>query len=291
MMYKPKGGRVVQTLSDLYTLSNGVTIPCLGFGTYKTPQGEVGVRSVQAALAVGYRHIDTAAFYDNETSVGRAIQTSGVPRQEVFVTTKVWNTERGYEKAKASILASLDRLGLDYVDLCLIHWPAIPRQYPNWEEINLSTWKAFTELHRLGKVRAIGVSNFKPHHLKALMETDVRPMVNQIEFHPGQPQRETLAYCQTNGILVEAWSPMGRGGLLDHPLLTGLAAKYGKSVAQLCIRWCLQKGVVPLPKSVTPARIRENAQVFDFAITPEDMAALDAMPPTATSHDPDEIDF
>lgn len=281
----------MKTLTDFYPLSNGVTIPCLGFGTYKTPEGEVGVRSVQTALAVGYRHIDTAAFYDNETSVGQAIQTSGVPREEIFVTTKVWNTERGYEKAKASILASLDRLGLDYVDLCLIHWPAIPRQYPNWEEINRDTWKAFIELHRLGKVRAIGVSNFKPHHLKALMETEVRPMVNQIEFHPGQPQRETLAYCQANGVLVEAWSPMGRGQLLDHPLLRSLAAQYGKSVAQLCIRWCLQKGVVPLPKSVTPARIRENAQVFDFAITPEDMAVLDTMAPTATSHDPDEIDF
>lgn len=279
------------TLQDTCTLRNGVEMPRLGFGTYKTPEGEVAEASVLAALEAGYRHIDTAAFYGNEGGVGRAIRKSGIPREELFVTTKVWNTQRGYEKAKASILASLERLGLDYVDLCLIHWPAIPRQYPNWEAINVDTWKAFRELHSLGKIRAIGVSNFKPRHLEALMKTDVPPMVNQIECHPGQPQKETIAWCQERGILVEAWSPMGRGKLLDHPLLTEMAAKYGVSVAQLCIRWCLQRDIVPLPKSVTPDRIRENAKVFDFAITAEDMAILTGMPPTATSHDPDEIDF
>lgn len=279
------------TLQDTCTLRNGVQIPRLGFGTYKTPEGEVAEASVLAALEAGYRHIDTAAFYGNEVGVGRAIRKSGIPREEIFVTTKVWNTERGYEKAKASILASLERLGLDYVDLCLIHWPAIPKQFENWEELNLDTWRAFRELHSLGKIRAIGVSNFKPRHLKALMETEVKPMVNQIECHPGQPQNETIAYCEANGILVEAWSPMGRGKLLDHPLLTEMAAKYGVSVAQLCIRWCLQRGIVPLPKSVTPERIRENAQVYAFAISQEDMAVLTGMPPTATSHDPDEIDF
>lgn len=279
------------TLQDTCTLRNGVKIPRLGFGTYKTPEGEVAEASVLTALEEGYRHIDTAAFYGNEGSVGRAIRKSGIPREEIFVTTKVWNTQRGYEKAKASILESLDRLGLDYVDLCLIHWPAIPKQFHNWEELNLDTWRAFRELHRLGKIRAIGVSNFKPRHLKALMETEVKPMVNQIECHPGQPQKETIAYCQEKGILVEAWSPMGRGKLLDHPLLAEMAAKYGVSVARLCIRWCLQRDIVPLPKSVTPDRIRENARVFDIAISQEDMAILTAMPPTATSHDPDEIDF
>ena len=279
------------TIHDTSTLRNGVKIPRLGFGTYKTPEGEVAEASVLAALEAGYRHIDTAAFYGNEGGVGRAIRQSGIPREEIFVTTKVWNTERGYEKAKASILASLDRLGLDYVDLCLIHWPAIPKQFENWEELNLDTWKAFRELHSLGKIRAIGVSNFKPRHLKALMETDVSPMVNQIECHPGQPQKETIAYCAANGILVEAWSPMGRGKLLDHPLLVDMAAKYGVSVAQLCIRWCLQRGIVPLPKSVTPDRIRENARVYAFVISQEDMDILTEMPPTATSHDPDEIDF
>ena len=279
------------TLQDTCTLRNGVEMPRLGFGTYKTPEGEVAEASVLAALEAGYRHIDTAAFYGNEGGVGRAIRKSGIPREEIFVTTKVWNTQRGYEKAKASILASLERLGLDYVDLCLIHWPAIPKQFNNWEELNLDTWKAFRELHCLGKIRAIGVSNFKPRHLEALMKTDVPPMVNQIECHPGQPQKETIAWCQERGILVEAWSPMGRGKLLDHPLLAEMAARYGVSVAQLCIRWCLQRDIVPLPKSVTPDRIRENAKVFGFAITAEDMAILTGMPPTATSHDPDEIDF
>ena len=205
------------TLQDTCALRNGVEMPRLGFGTYKTPEGEVAEASVLAALEAGYRHIDTAAFYGNEGGVGRAIRKSGIPREELFVTTKVWNTERGYEKAKASILASLDRLGLDYVDLCPIHWPAIPKQFDNWEELNLDTWRAFQELHSLGKIRAIGVSNFKPRHLEALMKTEVPPMVNQIECHPGQPQNETIAWCQERGILVEAWSPMGRGKLLDHP--------------------------------------------------------------------------
>ena len=279
------------TLQDTCTLRNGVQIPRLGFGTYKTLEGEVAEASVLVALEAGYRHIDTAAFYGNEVSVGRAIRKSGIPREEIFLTTKVWNTERGYEKARASILASLERMGLDYVDLCLIHWPAIPKQYSDWEAINVDTWRAFTELHRLGKVRAIGVSNFKPRHLDALMKTEVPPMVNQIECHPGQSQNETIAYCQTNDILVEAWSPMGRGKLLDHPLLTEMAAKYGVSVAQLCIRWCLQREIIPLPKSVTPDRIRENARVYDFVISQKDMEVLTGMPPTATSHDPDEIDF
>ena len=279
------------TLQDTCTLRNGVEMPRLGFGTYKTPEGEVAEASVLVALEAGYRHIDTAAFYGNEGGVGRAIRKSGIPREEIFVTTKVWNTQRGYDKARASILASLERLGLDYVDLCLIHWPAIPKQFNNWEELNLDTWKAFRELHSLGKIRAIGVSNFKPRHLEALMKTDVPPMVNQIECHPGQAQEETVAFCQARGIAVEAWSPMGRGALLTEPLLVTLGEKYRRTPAQVCIRWCLQKGIIPLPKSVTPARILENAAVFDFALAPEDMARLDAMPPTARSHDPDEVSF
>ncbi|MCF0122509.1 MAG: aldo/keto reductase [Ruminiclostridium sp.] len=277
--------------NETATLSNGVTVPRLGFGTYLTPSGAVCVDAVTTALDLGYRHVDTAAFYKNEASVGQAVRASGLPREKLFLTTKVWNTERGYEKAKASILASLNRMGLDYLDLCLIHWPAILRQYPDWEDLNRDTWRAFTDLYAAGKLRAVGVSNFKPHHLRALMEAGVKPMVNQIELHPGQPQTETLEFCRANGILVEAWSPMGRGALLEHPLITGIAARLGRTPAQVCIRWCLQKGAVPLPKSVTPARIRENAAVFDFSLSPADMGALDGMPPTARSHDPDEVDF
>lgn len=278
--------------NDKFLLANGVGIPCLGFGTYKTPDGAEGAAAVRAALAEGYRHIDTAAFYGNETAVGQGVRASGLPREEIFVTTKVWNTDRGYEKAKAAVLESLKRLGLDYIDLCLIHWPAAPHQYPEtWEQLNLGTWRALTELYRAGKLRAIGVSNFKPHHLRALMDTEVPPMVDQIEVHPGQIQEETVAWCQSHGILVEAWSPMGRGALLEHPAVTALAEKYRRTPAQICIRWCLEKGILPLPKSVTPARIAENAGVFSFRLTPEDVTALDAVPPTARSHDPDEVSF
>ncbi len=278
--------------NDKFLLANGVGIPCLGFGTYKTPDGAEGAAAVRAALAEGYRHIDTAAFYGNETAVGQGMRASGLPREEIFVTTKVWNTDRGYEKARAAVLESLKRLGLDYIDLCLIHWPAAPHQYPEtWEQLNLGTWRALTELYREGKLRAIGVSNFKPHHLRALMETEVPPMVDQIEVHPGQTQAETTAFCQSHGILVEAWSPMGRGALLEHPAVTALAEKYRRTPAQICIRWCLDKGILPLPKSVTPARIAENADVFSFRLAPEDVAALDVVPPTARSHDPDEVTF
>lgn len=274
-----------------FILSNGVRMPKIGYGTYLV-EDDAGVSVVKAALNAGYRHIDTAAFYGNETAVGQGMRASGLPREEIFVTTKVWNTDRGYEKAKASVLESLNRLGLDYIDLCLIHWPAAPHQYPEtWEQLNLGTWRALTELYQEGKLRAIGVSNFKPHHLRALMDTEVPPMADQIEVHPGQTQEETVAYCQSHGILVEAWSPMGRGALLEHPAVTALAEKYRRTPAQICIRWCLEKGILPLPKSVTPARIAENTGVFSFQLAPEDVVALDTVPPTARSHDPDEVSF
>ncbi|MBR5533861.1 MAG: aldo/keto reductase, partial [Ruminiclostridium sp.] len=232
----------MKTLTDVYTLSNGVTIPWVGFGTWQTPDGQVAAEAVKAALAAGYRHIDTASIYKNEAGVGQGIRESGVPREEIFVTTKVWNNKRGYEKTKESVEKSLERLGLDYLDLVLIHWPAVPKYVENWEELNQSTWQALTDLYKEGKIRAIGVSNFKPHHLKALLEVEVKPMVNQIELHPGMTQQETVDLCQEHGILLEAWSPLGCGRLLDHPLWVEMAATYGKSVAQVCSRWCLQKG-------------------------------------------------
>ena len=282
----------MKTLTDVYTLSNGVAIPWVGFGTWQTPDGQVAAYSVKAALAAGYRHIDTASIYKNETGVGQGIRESGVPREEIFVTTKIWNNKRGYEKTRESVEKSLERLGLDYLDMVLIHWPAAPHRVENWEELNQSTWQALTDLYKEGKLRAIGVSNFKPHHLKALLEAEVKPMVNQIELHPGMTQQDTVDLCREHGILLEAWSPLGCGRLLDHPFLAELAAKYGKSVAQVCIRWCLQKGFLPLPKSVTPARIQQNAQVFDFVISDEDMAAMDAMENVGWSGlDPDEVDF
>ena len=282
----------MKTLQDSFVLNNGVKIPCVGFGTWQIPDGETAVAAVREALGVGYRHIDTAAAYGNEVSVGEGIRASGLARSEVFVTSKLWNTERGYDKTMAAFEKTVSDLGLDYLDLYLIHWPAAANQFENWQDINLSTWKAMTELYKAGRIRAIGVSNFLPHHLQALMESEVQPMVNQIEFHPGQMQKETLQYCKEHGILVEAWSPLGTGRMLNNETLKTIAGKYKKSVAQLCIRWCLQNGVLPLPKSVTPSRIKENAAVFDFEITAEDMSAINSMAYCGGSGlHPDKIDF
>ncbi len=282
----------MKTLQDSFILKNGVKIPCVGFGTWQTPDGETAVMAVSEAIKTGYRHIDTAACYGNEVGVGRGIKVSGIEREKLFVTSKVWNTERGYEKTIAAFEKTLSDLGLDYLDLYLIHWPASSSQYDNWEEINVGTWRAMTELYKAGRIKAIGVSNFLPHHLEALMKTEVPPMVNQIEFHPGQMQTETVQYCRENDILVEAWSPLGTGRMLNNETLKSIADKYEKSVAQLCIRWCLQNNILPLPKSVTPARIKENTAVFDFAITEKDMDTINAMAYCGGSGlHPDQVDF
>ena len=273
-------------------LRNGYEMPCIGFGTWDMKDEEVAVKAVKEAISKGYRHIDTAASYKNEKSIGRAIKECGVPREELFITSKVWATERGYEKTKASFEKSLKDLGLDYIDLFLIHWPASPNKFDNWKEINLDTWKALTELYKEGKVKAIGVSNFRQRHLEALMKTEVKPMVNQIEFNPGNKHMKTLDYCKNNKIQVEAWSPLGRARILDNEILVSLGKKYGKSPAQICLRWCLQNDVIPLPKSTTPSRIEENLQVFDFEIAEDDMTTINGMPSFGWSGlDPDEVDF
>lgn len=282
-----------KNLQDTYTLANDVQIPCIGFGTWQTPDGETAINSVKAALKAGYRHIDTAACYGNEASVGQAIKESGVPREEIFVTSKVWNTERGYEKTLAAFETTMAKLDLDYVDLYLIHWPAAANQFENWKEINAQTWRALEELYIKGKVKAIGVSNFLPHHLEALLEgAKVVPMVNQIEYHPGFMQAESVAFCKAHNILVEAWSPLGTGNVLNNETLIMMAQKYSKTVAQICIRWVLQHGLLPLPKSITESRIIENTEVFDFELKEEDMAIIDAIPFCGgAGMNPDAINF
>jgi len=275
-----------------FELSNGVKIPAIGYGTWKSPDSEVTVEGIKTAVSCGYRHIDTAAVYGNEVSVGKGIAECGIPREELFITSKVWNTERGYEKTLAAFEKTIEDLGVSYLDLYLIHWPAAAHKYDDWEEINRETWRAMTELHKVGKIRSIGVSNFKPHHLKALMDTEIKPMVNQIEIHPGYMQEETVRYCRENSILVEAWSPLGNGKVLTNPILMNIAEKYGRSVAQICLRWCLQHEVLPLSKSVTPSRIEENVRVFDFEISSADIEAIDSIGLCGWSgNDPDKVDF
>ena len=282
----------MQKLTDTFELNNKVKIPCIGFGTWQTPDGQTAINAVKEALNAGYRHIDTAAAYKNEMSVGRAIAESGIARKDIFITSKLWNTNRGYEKTLLAFNETIEKLGIDYLDLYLIHWPANKLQFENWDEINLETWRAMTELYHNGKIRAIGVSNFLPHHLESLIKTEVVPAINQIEFHPGLMQSETVRFCRNHGIVVEAWSPLGTGRMLNNETLIAIAASYGVSVAKLCIRWCLQNNVLPLPKSVTPSRIRENIDVFNFNISDADMMIINAMSNFGGSgNDPDTVTF
>lgn len=281
-----------ESISDSYTLTNGVQIPCMGFGTYKSKNGDEATSAVLEALRSGYRHIDTAALYENEESVGNAVRMSGISRENVFVTSKVWNTDRGYDNTMRAFEKSLETLGFEYLDLYLIHWPANSLQYSDPDSLNLDTWKALCSLYKQGLVKAVGVSNFKPHHLLPLMNEEITPMVNQIEFHPGFMQSETLDFCMENNILVEAWSPMGRGEIFSNPVIEDLSRKYSRTAAQLCIRWCIQHSVLPLPKSVTKERIRSNREVFDFCISDEDMKLLDAVPFCGGSgHNSDTVSF
>lgn len=261
-----------------YTLSNNVSIPELGFGTWQTPNGDVAVFAVKKALEVGYRHIDTAQGYKNEDSVGQAIKESGIPREEIFLTTKLWNENHSYDLVLSSFEESLKKLQTDYIDLFLIHWPNPVKFRDNWQSANAETWRAMEELYQAGKIKAIGVSNFLPHHFEELKKTaTIFPMVNQIFLAPGELQKEVVSYCQEHNVLLEAYSPLGTGKIFDVPEMQELSDKYGKTIAQIAIRWSLQHGFLPLPKSVTPSRIEENLAVFDFELSDEDMQRIDQL--------------
>lgn len=293
---------MISSLTDTFTLRNGVKMPGIGFGTYKATEGNDAEESVREAVRLGMRHIDCASFYKNEDGVGRglaaAMSENGLGRGDMFITSKVWTADKAYDDAVRSCRESLEKLGLEYLDLLLIHWPADDHAYPDWKEINFDTWRAFTDLYKDGLVRAIGVSNYWPEHLEPLMDLEVPPMVDQIEYHPGYMQNgvsgycpdDVPAYCRDHGILVEAWSPLGRAKVLQDPLLVSLAEKYGRSTSQICLRWEIQHEIVPLPKSVHKDRIKENTEVFDFDLSADDMSLIDAMPISGFStHTPKDV--
>ncbi|SEE21118.1 MULTISPECIES: aldo/keto reductase [Streptomyces] len=266
------------------TLDNGVEIPQLGFGVFQVPD-EQTTAAVTSALEAGYRSIDTAAIYGNETGVGRALAAAALPREELFVTTKVWNADQGYDATLRAFDTSLAKLGLDYVDLYLIHWPTPAR------DLYRDSWRALERLAAEGRIRAAGVSNFQPGHLERLLDgATLTPAVNQIELHPGLQQAALRAFHAEHKIATEAWSPLAQGAVLDDPAITDIAARHGKSPAQVVIRWHLQLGNIVIPKSVTPARIRENLDVFDFALTEQEMTAIAALDrDLRTGPHPDEL--
>ncbi|ATU27713.1 aldo/keto reductase [Bacillus velezensis] len=271
------------------TLHNGVEMPWFGIGVFKVEEGAELVNAVKTALVHGYRSVDTAAIYGNEEGVGEGIrqglQEAGLKREDIFVTSKVWNADLGYEETLKAFDTSLEKLGLDYLDLYLIHWPV--------EGKYIDAWRALETLYRDGRIKAIGVSNFQIHHLKHLMkETEIKPMINQVEYHPRLTQKELLAFCTEQGIQLEAWSPLMQGQLLDHPVLQEIAEKYGKSAAQVILRWDLQNGVITIPKSTKKHRIEENANVFDFELSADDMKRIDDLNENLrVGPDPDNFDF
>lgn len=268
---------------EYFTLVNGVKIPALGFGTWQV-KGEDCFNAVSEALRVGYRHIDTAWIYRNEKEVGRAIKESGIKREDLFITTKCWNDHRGYERTLRAFEESCENLQLDYLDLYLLHWP---------KELDKESWRAIEELYQLGKIRAIGVSNYHQHHLADLFKTaKIKPMVDQVEFHPKLTQASLHQFLKSENIQMESWSPLMRGQILDIPTLQELSRKYQRSITQIVLRWNIQKGIVVIPKSITPSRIKENFEIFDFELDQDDILRINSLNENIrTGADPDNFDF
>ncbi|MGO4529930.1 aldo/keto reductase [Paenibacillus sp. 2TAF8] len=272
-------------VQDTTTLYNGVKMPWLGFGVFKVKDGDEVVDAVKTAIKAGYRSIDTAKVYNNESGVAQGIRESGIAREDLFITTKVWNSDQGYESTLAAFEESMKRLELEYLDLYLIHWP-VKGKYKD-------TWRALEKLHKEGRIRAIGVSNFQIHHLEDLMiDATVKPAVNQVELHPLLTQTKLREYCSKHEIQIEAWSPLGQGNLMEYPLLQDIAAKYGKSPAQVILRWDLQNGIVTIPKSVTPERIHANTELYDFELTAEEIEQINGLNENKRfGSDPDNFNF
>lgn len=267
---------------EAFTLVNGVTIPAVGFGTWRAADTD-GAAVVSQAIDAGYRHIDTASFYGTEESVGKAAAQSGLKREDLFITTKAWKSELGYDNILWAFEKSCKTMGVDYIDLYLIHWPLPSAGYDGWEALDRESWKAMERIYEQGGARAIGVSNFLIHHLDNILTgCNVAPMVDQVEFHPGYTQWETVEFAKAHNIQIEAWSPLGRQRLAENPLLLELAGKYGVSLAQICLKFALQCGVIPLPKSADPRRVRQNLEL-DFTLSEEDMRHIHSMPTTGWS--------
>lgn len=275
----------ITNLDGIVRLNNGVAMPYLGLGVWQSKNGEEVINAVKWALEAGYRHIDTASIYKNERGVGEAIQQSDIPRKHIFVTSKVWNADQGYENTLKAFDATLERLGVDYLDLYLIHWP-VKGKYKE-------TWRALEHLYREERVKAIGVSNFLQHHLEDLLpETNITPMVNQMEFHPHLVQQDLINFCHSHEIQYEAWSPLMQGQIFDLQVFKDLAEKYGKTIAQIVLRWDLQKGVITIPKSINQNRIIENSQLFDFELSTADMEKIDQLDKAKrVGPDPDNFNF
>lgn len=268
----------MNSIQDCYVMNNGMKIPCMGFGTYKTAENQ-DVRVLKDAIRSGYRYFDTASLYHTETELGIAIRESKLPREDFFVVSKLWADQMGYHETKKALQESLERLQMDSIDIYLIHWPRISEKVTNWKQLNIDTWKAMEELVGEGKTKAIGLSNFLPHHIEVIMENcEIKPVVNQLELHPGYMQYATVQYCKERGILVQAWSPLGRQRIMNHPLLKELAAKYKVSVAQVCLRFLHQLDIIPLPKASTFERMKENQNIFGFEISREDMYRILTLP-------------